>query len=138
MITKIISWIILLGVSYGLTVFFAPQVSTRIDAFIWLPGLTEKLKGSKEKLDFVSTDWVNSALDSANQMRNNAREIVDTTKDRIDTVREQGQRIEEWYKELQENIDTLKEVYESTSQAIEQVWEWLQNIRSSTGSTEAE
>ncbi|MCH8518327.1 septation ring formation regulator EzrA [Candidatus Gracilibacteria bacterium] len=138
MITKIISGIILLGVSYGLTVFFAPQVSTRIDAFIGLPGLTEKLKGSKEKLDFVSTDGVNSALDSANQMRNNAREIVDTTKDRIDTVREQGQRIEEGYKELQENIDTLKEVYESTSQAIEQVGEGLQNIRSSTGSTEAE
>lgn len=134
MIVKIVSSFLMVIILYGLWVFLVPDITSRIDAFIWFPRLTENIRGSKEKLDFVSTDGVSSTLESVKQARENAREVVDTTKDRIDTIREQAAGIEQTVQEIQWNIDTIKEVYESTTQNIEQLSSTIKNIPWSTQS----
>ncbi len=134
MIVKIFSSFLIVIILYGAWVFLTPDITSRIDAFIWLPGLSENIRGSKEKLDFVSTDGVNSTLESVKQARDSAREVVDTTKDRIDTIREQAASIEQTVQEVQSNIDTIKEVYESTTQNIEQISGTIKNISWSTQS----
>lgn len=128
MIVKIFSFLLLIAIVYGFWVFFAPEITSRIETFVWLPGLSENIRSSKEKLDFVSTDGVSSTFESVMQARESAREVVDTTKDRIDTIRQQAGKIEASVQDVQENIDTLIEVYESTSKNIEEVSETLKNI----------
>ena len=125
---KIFLSFLIIIIVYGLWVFLAPDITSRIDAFIWFPGLTENIRGSKEKLDYVSTDGVNSTLESVKQARESAREVVDTTKEHIDTIREQAANIEQTVQEIQWNIDTIKEVYESTTQNIEQVSDVLKSV----------
>ena len=138
MLTKILSFFILLSVSYGTTVFLAPNISSRIDDFLGMSGLSEKLRWTKEQVDFVSTDGVNSVFESATRLRDDARWVVDSTKDRIDTVREQTNRVQETFEEAQETLENLREVYDSTSQSIEDISWTIRGInpnnQTSTGS----
>lgn len=134
MTLKIFLSLIVVWVVYGAGAFLAPDFTSRIDTLIWLPGLSENIRGWKEKLDYVSTDGVNTALDSVKQARESAREVVDTTKDRIDIIREQAASIEQTVQEVQWNIDTIKEVYENTTQNIEQITGTIKNISWSTQS----
>lgn len=101
MIIKIVSLLIIVVVSYGASAFLLPDLTSRIDSIIGVPGLSESIRGSKDTLDFVSTDGVNSTLESVRQARQNAQEVVDTTKDRIDTVREQAANLEQSVQEIQ-------------------------------------
>jgi len=128
MLTKILSFIIILLVWYGLTVFFAPEISSRIDTILQVPWLSDTLRWKKDHIDYISTDGVNQALDSAARFRDDARWVVDSTKDRIDTVREQAIKVEETIWEVQETIGNIRDVYESTTQSIDEISWTLRNL----------
>ena len=138
MITKILSFFIILWVWYGATVFLAPDISSRIDSALWLSGLSETLRWTKDQVDYVSTDGVNSVLDNAIRVRDDARWVVDSTKDRIDAVREQATRVEETVWEVQGTIENIRDAYESTTRSIDEIsWSlrWTSSgTQTSTGS----
>ena len=113
-------------------------MSQKIDTTLGIWWLSETLRGTKEQVDFVSTDGVNSVIQWATQFRDDARWVIDSTKETIDTVREQAARAEETIWEVQESIENMRGVYESTTQSIEDIsWSIRQlqpNNQTSTGS----
>ena len=138
MMTKILSFLVIIIVWYLLLVFFTPDISTRLDKMLWISGFSETLRWTKHRVDFVTTDGVNSVIQWATQFRDDARWVVDSTKDTIDTVREQAARAEDALSEAQESIENIRNVYESTTQSIDEIsWSlrWTSSgTQTSTGS----
>ena len=128
MITKIFSFIIILFVWYGLLVFLSPDTSSRIDWFLWVSWFTETLRGKKEKVDTLATDWVNNLY----RFWDDARWFMDGAKERIDDVRETTNKIEELTWEFRTGVESMRDLYDNTTQSFEDISWTLRQINPNT------
>jgi len=139
MFVKLILILLIPTVGYGVTVFAAPEVAGKIDAFVWIPWFSEKIRGSKANFDTVITD-----IPSLNEFKSWALDIKDTvvdgvatTKDTIDSVRGWAQKVEETYNSAVETYDSTKQALDEANRKITEFQSLLNGWASWSGSIQA-
>lgn len=135
MIKKLVLLIVIIISLYWVSVFTMPEISAQIDKLIWMPGLSDNLKWTKDKLEGAITnipsveEFKSWALDAKNMFIDG----VDTTKETIDTIREGAQKAEETYNEAKETFDDAKQVFEDASEKFEQIQDVVDSVKNVTG-----
>lgn len=138
---KIILFLLIILVGYGLTVFLAPQVSNTIDKIIGIEWFSDSIRWWKEVFDEVITDipTVGDVLDGYESALSGARDVkttiegwVETTKDTIDTIRWWAQKAEETYNDAKDTINDAKETFDDLSWKVQQIWEVVESVTNLT------
>ncbi len=140
MFVKLILILLIPTVWYGVTVFAAPETASKIDSIIWIPGFSDKIRGSKENFDNVITDIpnLNEFKSWALDLKETVIDGVATTKDTIDTVRWWAQKVEETYNQAVDTYDSTKDALDEANRKITE-FQWLLNgWASASGSTQIE
>lgn len=145
MIKKLLLLILSILVLYGVLVFLAPKISSSVESFVWIPGITEKIHSSKEDFDNIVTN-----VPSKQEFKSWAIDISDTikwgldsTKDKIDNVRVTlswaQNTIDETFDNIDQAVETVKEVkevVEKLKSPAEKLQNLGENIQSTVGSVE--
>ena len=126
MFTKLILILLIPAVWYGLTVFTSPELASRIDALVWLPGFSENLRGAKNNFDTAITD-----IPSVSEIKSGALDIkesftdgVETTKGTIDSIRDGAQQVENTYNDAKETFEDAKEVFDDAAGKVDEL-KWV-------------
>jgi methyl-accepting chemotaxis protein len=133
---KLLSLIILIFVLYGVSVFLLPGVATKIDILIWMPGLSDAIKGSKSTIDSTVTNIpsIKEFKSWAIDIKDKVVDWVEMTKETIDTIRSWAQKVEETYDTALDTYNNLKGSLEDAQEKVEQIGEVVDTISELTGS----
>lgn len=138
---KIILLFIILFTGFGVTIFVAPEVSSKLENLIGLDGLTDKIRWWKDVLDWVITDipsidevvdGYETVLSGAKDVKNTLSDWVETTKETIDTIRWWAQKAEDTYNEAKETIDSAKQTFDDLSWKVQQIWDIVESVNTLT------
>lgn len=123
---KLLSLIILISALYWVSVFLAPNIATKIDSLIWVPWLSDNIRGSKEAIDSTVTNIpsVSEFKSWAIDIKDKVADWVETTKDTIDTIRSWAQKVEETYNWAVDTYNDLKWTLEDAQKKVEQI-QWV-------------
>ncbi len=138
MIKKIILLILIVVTLYGISIFVLPEVSSKIDTLIAMPGLSDSIRWTKKRVEKSITDipslneFKSWALDAKEKFVNG----VDITKDKIDTLRQWAQKAEKTFEDakntfnqVKQTVNNAKEVIDDMSSKVEQIWEVVNTIQ---------
>lgn len=132
---KLISLVILILALYGVSVFLAPDIASKIDELVGMSGLSETIRWSKENIDTTITN-----IPSASEFKSWALDIkdkvingVETTKDTIDTIRSWAQQVEDAYSGALDTYNSLKWTLENAQDKIEQIQWVVESVSELTG-----
>ncbi|MCD5375144.1 hypothetical protein LR010_01690 [Candidatus Gracilibacteria bacterium] len=132
---KLLSLIILISALYGVSVFLAPNIATKIDSLIGVPGLSDNIRGSKEAIDSTVTNIpsVSEFKSGAIDIKDKVADGVETTKDTIDTIRSGAQKVEETYNGAVDTYNDLKGTLEDAQEKVEQIQGVVESVGELTG-----
>ena len=134
--TKLIALIILVFSWYGVCVFAAPEIASKIDSLIGVPWFSESIRGSKTNLDSVITDipsaweFKSGALD----IKDKVIEWIEVTKDTIDSIRSWAQQVEHAYSGALETYNQLKWNLEDAQEKMQKIQGVVESVSQLTGS----
>lgn len=133
---KFISLVIFIITLYGISVFLFPNIAANIDFFMWVPGLSDSIRGSKVNIDAAVTNIpsVSEFKSWALDIKNKVVGGVETTKDTIDTIRWWAQQVEQAYSGALDTYNNLKGTLEDAQEKVEQVQSVVESLSHLTGS----
>lgn len=136
--TKLLSLVLILWVSFMLGVFLFPEQMKKIEAQLWLTGITESIHSSKTTFDNTVTDvpqtrsqwqeWYDSAFSGAIKIKESVVWGIDTTKNTVDSIRVNAQKVEDGYSAAKETFQEVKENYQEVKTFVEETGETLDKI----------
>lgn len=131
MIKKLLLLCVLLGTWYWVSVFAAPQFASTVDNLIWIPGLSDTIRGKKAVLDGAITDIpsVNEVKSWALDFKEKFEDGITSTKDTIDSIRQWAEKAEDTYNSAKETYDELKETFSGAKQMLDDASEKIEQVQ---------
>lgn len=128
---KLFLIILILLVFYWISIFVAPEKTSKIEGMIWFWGITESVRWGKENFDSVITDIpsLNEVQSGAIDAKDKFLDWVDKTKQTIDTVRWGAQKVESTYNDAKETYEGAKETFDQTKETLNQLWEKVEQVQ---------
>lgn len=135
---KILLFLLCLVILYGLTIFLAPEISSRLEKTIWFSWTTDSIRNFKSQFDDVVTDIpsVDEFKTGAEDVKNTLQDWLNTTKWKIDSVRSTfswaQDTINETFDTIDWAIETVKNARETVddlskkTESLQNLWDILQ------------
>jgi len=131
---KKILWLFVLIITiYILLIFKAPNITTKIEKYLWFSWFTEFITGTKWNLDktYTNIPSKSEAYSWIIDIKNNIINWLDSTKEKIDSVRWAVVWAEKKINEVKQTYDNAVNVVKKANQQIQNTKKSIDNITQS-------